>query len=341
MSKFPEFIKDTNQLDEFLSTPSPATVDFVAKCQGDFMVLGAGGKIGPTMALMIKKAIASAGISKQVIAVDALPMPLLEKHGIKTICCNLLDLDSVKSLPKVANLIFMAGRKFGSTGSEWMTWAINVMVPHNVARVFTASRIAVFSTGCVYPVANLSSCGSTETDTADPVGEYAQSCLGRERIFDYFAAEKGERVIQIRLNYSIELRYGVLVDIAAKVFKSEPVDLTTGYFNCIWQGDVCSQVIRSLDYASSPSCILNVTGPEIISVRWAAREFGRLFGKEPVFIGSENQRGYLANASKANALFGNPEITVGMMIQWIANWIKTGGENIGKPTHFEMQDGRY
>lgn len=341
MDKYPQYIETTEQLEDILSRPSDATVESVAGYNSDIMILGSGGKIGPTMARMVKRAMGAAGIKKQVIAVDVMPMPELEKHGIKTIVCNMLDIDAVKSLPKVENIIYMVGRKFGSTGTEWITWATNVMVPHNVASVFTASRIAVFSTGCVYPVVPLGSGGSVETDMANPVGEYAQSCLGRERMFDYYAAEKGERVVQIRLNYAVELRYGVLVDIATKVFRSEAVDLTTGYINGIWQGDVCSQVIQSLEYASNPASILNITGPETISVRWAASEFGRLFDKEPIFVGEENGVGYLNNAAKANSLFGNPTVPIGTMICWIAHWIKNGGENIGKPTHFETQNGKY
>jgi dTDP-4-dehydrorhamnose reductase len=341
MNKFPEMISSVVQLEDILSRPSEATVESVKAYNGDIMILGAGGKVGPTMALTAKRAMDAANVKKQVIAVDVMPMPSLEKQGIKTIVCNMLDLDAVKSLPKIENIIYMAGRKFGSTGTEWITWAVNVMVPHNVAQVFTESKIAVFSTGCVYPVMPLGSGGSVETDKADPVGEYAQSCLGRERMFDYYAAEKGERVVQIRLNYAVELRYGVLVDVATKVYNGEPVDLTTGYINGIWQGDVCNQTIQSLEYASSPSSILNITGPETVSVRWAASEFGRLFGKTPVFAGTENGRGYLNNAAKANSLFGNPAVPVGTMIRWIAHWIKNGGENIGKPTHFETQDGKY
>ncbi|OHB45965.1 MAG: hypothetical protein A2Y13_05375 [Planctomycetes bacterium GWC2_45_44] len=341
MFMFPKYITSVQQIEEVLSRPSDATVESVAGYNGDIMILGTGGKVGPTMARMVKRAMEAAKIEKQVFAVDIMPMPELEKQGIKTLVCDMLDIDAVKTLPKVENIIYMAGRKFGSTGTEWITWAANVMVPHNVASVFTASRIAVFSTGCVYPVVQLGSGGSVETDTANPVGEYAQSCLGRERMFDYYAAEKGERVVQIRLNYAVELRYGVLVDIAMKVFNSEPIDITTGYINGIWQGDVCNQVIQSLVYASSPSSILNITGPETVSVRWAASEFGRIFGKTPVFVGTENGKGYLNNAAKANSLFGNPTVPLGTMIRWISHWIKNGGENIDKPTHFETQNGQY
>ena len=339
--KLPLYIENTAQLEDIMSMPSDALVEFVAGLADDILILGAGGKIGPTMALMAKRAIKEAGVKRDVIAVDVLGLPQLEKAGIKTIKCNMLDLDDVRALPRCENVIYMVGRKFGSTGTEWLTWAVNVMVPHNVASVYTQSRVAVFSTGCVYPVVDLKTGGSTEDMPANPVGEYAMSCLGRERMFDYYAAEQGEHVVQIRLNYAVELRYGVFVDIATKVFKGQPVDLTTGYINGMWQGDVCDQVIRSLNYATSPASVLNITGPEIISVRWLASEFGELFDKEPVFKGTENGMGYLNNAIKANSLFGNPSVPVGTLIRWIAYWIKNGGDNIGKPTHFETQNGRY
>ena len=341
MVDLPERINDVSELEELLSRPSPVLIDSVKQLKGDIMVLGAGGKIGPTMACMAQRAVEAAGVKKQVFAVDVIDLPGLAQAGLTTIKCDMLDLDAVKALPRVANIVYMAGRKFGSTGSEWLTWAINVMVPHNVAQVFTDARIAVFSTGCVYPVVDLGSGGSIETDACDPVGEYAMSCLGRERMFDYYAAEHGEKVVQIRLNYAVECRYGVLVDVATKVFNGEPVDVTTGYANVMWQGDVCDQVLRSFDYATSPASVLNITGPETFSIRWAADRFAEMLGKEAVFCGAENGRAYLNNATKANALLGNPAVPLMRVMAWIADWVSRGGDNIGKPTHFETQDGKY
>ena len=253
----------------------------------------------------------------------------------------MLDSEAVKSLPRVENIVYMVGRKFGSTGSEWLTWATNVIASYHVASVFRNSRIAVFSTGCVYPVVDVKTGGSVETDCPGPIGEYSMSCLGRERMFDYFSAEKGEKVVHIRLNYALELRYGVLVDVAMKVLAGEAVDVTTGFFNGMWQGDVCEQVLRSLTCASSPSYILNITGHEVVSVRWLAHRFGELFGKEVIITGEESALAYLSNASKANAMFGNPSVPLEKVIEWVADWIKSGGENLGKPTHFETQDGQY
>ncbi len=341
MGTLPEKFESVRQLEDFMSSPSAALVEYVKGLKGDIMIIGAGGKIGPTMAIMARKAADKAGVQKKVYAVDVQPLKVLEGKGIETVQCDLLDRKAVDRLPQVKNVVYMAGRKFGSSGSEWLTWAINVMVPHNVAEVCRQSSIAVFSTGCVYPVVDVYTGGSVETDAPDPVGEYAASSLGRERVFDYYAAEQGTHVVQIRLNYALELRYGVLVDIATKVYHDEPVDVTTGFMNGIWQGDCCDQVLRSFDHATSPSSILNITGPELLSVRWIARRFGQLFGKEVRISGQENGRAYLSNASKANGLFGNPSVPAGRIIEWIADWIQSGGENIGKPTHFETQDGKY
>lgn len=341
MNDLPRVIQSVAELDELLSRPSDALVALMKRLSGDIMILGAGGKVGPTLARMARRAVAAAGVSKRVIAVDLLPLPSLERDGIETLKCDMLDLDAVRKLPRVENIVFMVGRKFGSTGSESLTWAINVIVPHHVASTFTRSRIAAFSTGCVYPVVDIKTGGCTELTPADPVGEYAMSCLGRERMFDFFSETQKERVVHVRLNYAVELRYGVLVDIATRVFRGEPVDVTTGFANAIWQGDACNQVLQSLELAAAPARILNVTGPEIFSVREVAHTFGRLFGKAPVITGEENGRGYLSNARQANALFGNPSVPIGLVIEWIAHWVRQGGESLGKPTHFETQDGKY
>jgi len=341
MKTVPDGFASVTQLEQFMSTPSDSLVEYFKGLAGDIMIIGAGGKIGRNMAMMARRAVEKAGVQKKVYAVDVQPLKFPDAKGIAALQCDLLDRRAVDRLPQVENIVFMAGRKFGSSGSEWLTWAINVMVPHNVAEVCKNSRIAVFSTGCVYPVVDVSTGGSVETDATCPIGEYAMSCLGRERIFDYYAAEKGMKVVQIRLNYALELRYGVLVDIARKVYHDEPVDVTTGFMNGIWQGDCCDQVLRSFDCATSPSSSLNITGPELLSVRWIATRFSQLFGKPARIAGLENGKAYLSNASKANSLFGNPSVPIGKVIEWIADWIQRGGEYSGKPTHFETQDGNY
>ncbi len=329
------------ELEEFLSRPSQALAAFMKTLEGDIMVVGAGGKIGPTMARMARRAADAAGVRKRVIAVDVAPLDALAAAGIETVRCDLMDLEAVSRLPRVRNIIYMVGRKFGSTGAESLTWAVNCVVAYHVARAFQGARVAAFSTGCVYPVMHISTGGATEQTPPDPVGEYAQSCLGRERMWDYFADQGKLDVVHIRLNYAVECRYGVLYDIGSRVWAGEPVDVTTGYANVIWQGDACSQVLRALGQASHPATVLNVTGPELFSVRYAAEEFGRLMGRKPVFRGEENGRGYLSNAARANGLFGNPSVPLHRIIAYTAQWIMAGGESLGKPTHFETQDGKY
>lgn len=342
MQNPPEKINTVEELDELMTRPSPALIDYIKTLDGDIMILGANGKIGPYLTLMAKRAIDLAGIKKNLIAVTRTSTPRFQNIGVKNISCDLFGPEDVKKLPKVENIVYMAGRKFGTSGCEWLTWAANCIIPYNVASTFTGSRVVAFSTGCVYPIVDMKkTTGSLETDPPDPIGEYSMSCLGRERIFDYFSAKKGEKVIHIRLNYALDLRYGVLVDIAIKVFNGQSIDVTQGYFNGIWQGDVCDWVLRCFPYASSPSASLNVTGQEILSVRSVAETFGKLFGKKPVITGRENDRAYLSNASKARALFGDVTVPVEKLIQWTAHWVKIGGENLNKPTHFETQNGKY
>ncbi len=341
MLNLPDTIDTVEQLEEVLSRPCPRLVEFMKSLDGDIMILGAGGKIGPTMARTAKRAIDAAGVEKKVIAVDVMPLSALEAEGIETITCDMLDLEAVRKLPRVKNIIYMVGRKFGSSGSESLTWAINVMVSHNVARNFTDSRIVAFSTGCVYPIMHVNTGGATENTPPAPIGEYAMSCLGRERMFDYYSETAGQQVVQLRLNYAVELRYGVLADVATKVATGQPVDVTTGSANAIWQGDACDQVLMSLALAASPAKVLNVTGPETFSIRRLAQRYGEIFGKEPIITGEENNMGYLSDALQANTLFGNPHIPLGRIIEWIAHWIQIGGQNSGKPTHFETQDGKY
>jgi len=341
MNQLPKTIDNTKQLEELLSRPSEKLIDFMRNLDGDILILGAGGKIGPTLTTRAKRAIDQAGVKKQIIAVDLFDLPKLKDSGVKTIKCDLLDPDDVKKLPKIDNVIYMAGRKFGSTGSEWLTWAANVTIPYLVAGNFLDSRIVVFSTGCVYPIVHVDTGGSVETDRPEPIGEYSISCLGRERMFDYFSHEKGEKIVHIRLNYALETRYGVLVDIAAKVFNNQPVDVTTGYFNGIWQGDAADRIIRCLPLASSPPEILNLTGPETASVREVAHKFGQLMDKEVTIAGKENGLGYLANIKKASLIFDDPSVTMDKIIEWVAHWVQKGGESLDKPTHFETQDGKY
>ena len=346
MDTLPKTITDETALDELLSRPAPALIALMQRPEGDLIILGIAGKMGVTLGMMAARAIQAAGARKRVIGVarftDETARATLEAHGIETIRCDLLDREAVAALPHAANVIYMAGRKFGTQEDADLTWALNVIAPENVAQHFCKSRIVAFSTGCVYPLVTAASGGCTEDQTPAPIGEYAQSCLGRERVFGYHSRVHGARVCLVRLNYAIDLRYGVLHDIGQRVYAGEPVDLSASHFNAIWQGDANRQALLCLEHCAAPAVALNVTGPETVAVRFVAETFGRLFEREVRFTGSEEgSRMYLSNAAKSTALFGYPTVPLAQMIHWQADWIKAGGSTLGKPTHFEVTDGKF
>jgi len=340
-----EIIKTEEELEELLSRPTAEVVALVSKLDGDIIFLGIAGKIGPSLARMVKRACDQAGLSKKIIGVSRFRDPedkaQIEVDGIETIQGDLLDREFLESLPRVKNVFYLAGMKFGSEDNLSLTWAMNSYVPALVAEHFKESRIVAYSTGCIYPLVPVVSGGSLETDRPDPVGEYAQSCLGRERMFEYGSNKHGTPLALIRLNYAVELRYGVLVDIAMKIKNKQPLDLTMGYFNLIWQGDANNMVIRSLLYTESPARVFNITGREILSVREIAGEFARLFGVKALLHGKEAETALLSNSSLAFSLFGNPEVPLAKMVQWVAHWINDNGRMLGKATHFEVRDGKY
>jgi nucleoside-diphosphate-sugar epimerase len=344
--ELPDSVLSETVLDDLLTTPSPALVAMLARLPGDIAVLGVGGKMGVTLGARVRRAIDVSGASKTVYGVSRFSDPerrdALEAVGIRTIPCDLLDRDAVTQLPQVENVIFMAGRKFGTQGAEAQTWATNVSVPDNVAYHYRRSRIVVFSTGCVYPLVSAIDGGCTESMAPDPVGEYAQSCLGRERVFSYWSHQWGTPICLMRLNYAIDLRYGVLHDIAARVFAGKPVDLTVSHFNAIWQGDANDWAVRCLDLCASPPAVINVTGPETVSVRFVAEVFARCFDTDVSFIGEAAGRHmYLSNAAQAIDRFGYPSVPLMRMIRWQADWIQRGGASLDKPTHFAVVDGAF
>ncbi|MGD8240780.1 MAG: NAD(P)-dependent oxidoreductase [Armatimonadota bacterium] len=333
------------QLEDVLSQPTPEVVAALAELEGDLLILGVGGKIGPSLARMAQRALNEAGASdRRVIGVDLFPAPEtrddLQAAGIEAVTCELLDPDALAALPDAPNIIFMAGRKFGSSGAEWLTWALNSFLPGLVAQRYPDARIVAFSTGNVYPLVPIGT-GSVESDAPDPIGEYAQSCLGRERIFEHFSEANGTPVLLFRLNYACELRYGTLLDIAQKVHARQPIDLAMGYLNTMWQGDVNAVTLRCLDLCASPPEILNVTGTETVSVRWAAEQFAELLGTEPLLEGEEADTALLSNAARCNRLFGYPRVSVRQLMEWIAHWVKIDGPTLGKPTHFEEREGKF
>jgi len=338
-------IIDVDALEELLSRPTQKVIKIVSQLDGDFLVLGIGGKIGPSLARMIKRACAQASIQKRIVGVDRFDLPKdkegLENEGFEIIQGDLLDSGFISSLPQIKNVLFLVGMKFGAEDNLALTWAVNSYVPAMVVEHFKSSKIVAFSTGCVYELVPIKSGGSLETDTPAPVGEYAQSCLGRERMFEYGSIKNNTPVALIRLNYAVEMRYGVLVDIALKVKNNHPIDLTMGYVNVIWQGDANAMVIRAFELCDSPAKILNITGPETLSVRQIAKRYGEFLNKNVHFIGEEAETALLSNAGLSHKLFGKPEITPEQMIIWIADWITAGKNLLNKPTHFQVRDGKY
>ena len=333
------------EFEENILAPSPSLIEDIRKIEGDIMFLGIGGKMGPSMAKLAIKAIALAGIEKKVIGVSRFSSgglkAELENEGIETIACDLLDEEALKKLPQVPNIIYLAGHKFGTTGNEDFTWAMNAYLPGLVSSHFKNSRIVAFSSGNVLPFVPIQEGGVSEEYSPGPVGEYAQSCLGRERIFEYFSKKNNTPVLIYRLNYAVDFRYGVLVEIAKAVKEDRPIDLTTQNVNVIWQGDANEIALRSLLHCSSPAKILNVTGPEILSTRWLAEQFGELFGKKPKFVNAGAGTALLNNASECHRLFGYPRTTIREAIEHTANWISKGGELWSKDTHFQERGGKF
>jgi len=345
LAKTADAIGTEPDLEERLSRPDEAVVAAMRAVPGDLMILGVGGKMGPSLARLAQRACQLSGIARRVIAVarfsDESLVAQLAADGIETMRCDLLDRPQLLALPEVPNVVFMAARKFGTSGSEYLTWALNTYLPGLVADRFRHSRIVAFSTGNVYPLRSVNEGGATELTLVAPVGEYAQSALGRERMFDYAFQQWGTPVAILRLNYAIDLRYGVLLDIGSAVYERRPVNLRMGLVNVIWQGDANAACLRSFEHCQSPPNVLNITGPETLSIRQLALEFGRRFGVEPVWDGEETPTALLNCASKAHQLFGYPSVTAQQLIDWTAHWISIGGPTLRKPTHFSVRDGKF
>ncbi|OME74715.1 epimerase [Paenibacillus odorifer] len=338
-------MRTVQELEERLASPSAALIEELSQLDGDIMLLGVGGKMGPSLARLAVNAIRQAGLDKKVIGVSRFSNKELrrelEEAGVEIISADLSDDKALQALPETQNILYMAGNKFGTTGNEHFTWMMNAYLPGRVAERFRNSRMVVFSTGNVYPFTSVSQGGATERTSPNANGEYGQSCLGRERIFEHFSHKNGTPMFIYRLNYAIDLRYGVLLELARSVREGLPIDITMGHANVIWQGDANEIALRALLRCSSPPNVMNITGPETLSLRWAANEFGRKLGIEPIFTGAEAPTALLSNAAKAAATFGYPRVSLAEMIDWIGDWVGQGGETWNKPTHFQEREGKY
>lgn len=337
----PNTIPDVAALDELLCRPSQALIDDLNKVDGDIMILGVAGKMGPTLAGLAKAALPDRRIVGVARFSEASAKAWLEARGIETLSCDLLDEAAIRRLPKASNVIFMAGRKFGAEGDLSLTWAMNAHVPALVAQAFAGSRIVAFSTGCVYPFVPVSGKGADETVPPNPPGEYAQSCVGRERMFEYFSRKFKTPGRLFRLNYAIDMRYGVLHDIATKIVRDQPIDVSLGHVNFIWQGDASAQALRCLAYCDTPTSPINVSGPEILAVRDLAARLGARLGRKPIIVGKEEPTAWITDTSQAVSLFGRPIVDSEKLIDWTADWIARSMPSLGKPTKYEVRDGRY
>jgi nucleoside-diphosphate-sugar epimerase len=340
----PGRVATEEHLEELLSEPPPAVVEAMGRLDGDIILLGVAGKMGPTLARMARRASDEAGVRRRVIGVSRFSSggeEALQAHGVETIRCDLLDEDDVARLPDAANVVFLAGMKFGATGNEPAAWAMNSYLPGVVCRKYRHSRVVAFSTGNVYGLTAVEGGGSREGDEPRPVGEYAMSCLGRERVFEYFSRKFAIPMGILRLNYACELRYGVLVDIAQRVRDGQPVELGMGHFNVIWQGDANAMALRAFGRLATPPWVVNVTGPERLSVRAVGEQFGRLLGKPVRFAGTEARTALLSDARAGLGRLDPPRLPAQRLIEWVADWVARGGTSLGKPTHFESRDGRF
>ena len=341
----PGSIATVAELETLLSDPPSYVVDAMRQMQGDLIVLGVAGKMGPTLARMARRASDLAGIRRRVIGVARFSTGELEgalqDHGVETIKCDLLEEGAIDRLPDASNIVFMAGRKFGSTGFEGLTWAMNSYLPAVVCRRYSTSRIVAFSTGNVYGLSPAGGGGSREDDAPRPVGEYAMSCLGRERMFEYFSGTRGTSTAIVRLNYAVEMRYGVLVDLARRIAANETIDVTMGYFNAIWQADANAMALGSLVHAASPPLVINVAGPEELSVRATCEQLAALLGRRVSFSGAEASDALLSNGARAWSIFGRPRVGADQLIRWTADWVARGGSTLDRPTHFESRDGKF
>lgn len=338
-------MRNLDELEARLSEPRAELVDDIRRLDGDIVVLGAGGKLGPSLVRLAVRAVEAARTGAEVIAVSRYSSPdartAMESTGARVVSADVADDAQLRSLPDAANVVYLVGAKFGSHGHEAATWATNAYLPGRIAQRYAGSRITALSTGNVYPLLPVAEGGATEESELGPVGEYAMSCLGRERVLSHFATTTNTPMSIIRLNYAVEMRYGVLVDLAREIVAGNPVDVTTGFANVVWQGYANEVTLRSLLHAEVPPFVLNLTGPETISIRQVATRLAAHLGRDVEFRGAEAPTALLSNASKCHGLFGYPDVTLDELIGLTAAWVGGGGQLLGKPTKFQQRDGKF
>ena len=341
----PDVIGDERDLEDWLTRPRQALIDFMREVRSPLVILGAGGKMGPTLAVLAKRAAELAGHRLKVIAVsrfsDEASRAWLESHGVSTVSADLLNREAVQKLPDAGDVIYLAGLKFGTRENPSLTWAVNTLAPANVSERYAGARLVALSTGNVYPLAAVANGGAREQQALTPLGEYANAAVARERIFQYCSRKDRTPIALIRLSYAVELRYGVLLDIAQKVHAGEPIDLTSGYFNCIWQGDANESILRALALAATPPVAFNLTGPSIVSVRAVATKFSELLERPAKLVGTEADTALLSNTERLCQQLGPPPTALDSIVRWTAHWEKNGGRTLNKPTHFDVRDGVY
>lgn len=338
-------LRDEADLDDRLTRPGESLVREIPRLASPLVILGAGGKMGPSLAVLARRAAEAAGHPLRVLAISRFPDPSrrawLEDRGVETVTADLLDPEAVARLPDAPEVIVLVGRKFGTEDDPATTWATYAVIPALVAHRYRRSRLVALSTGNVYPLVPVDSGGADESLAPRPVGEYAYAAAGGGRVFEWSARRHDTPLAILRLNYAIDLRYGVLHDLALRVWRDEPVDLTQGYFNCIWQGDANALILRALPLADRPPLILNLTGPAIHSVREICDRLGRLLHKVPRFTGRESSTALLSNPRRLCQLLGEPPTSIESMLAWTADWVARGGRSYARPTHFEARDGRF
>lgn len=338
-------IKTEEELDQMLTLPRPVLVDFIRQVQSPLVILGAGGKMGPTLAVLARRAALQAAYDLEVVAVSRFSDPRarewLEARGVHTLSLDLMERSAYDYLPDSTNILYLVGLKFGTSRNPSATWASMTLPAAMVCERYPRARLVALSSGNVYPLSETQGTGSFETDPLVPLGEYANACVARERIFEYFSLKNNTPLVLLRLFYAVDLRYGVLLDIAQKVQQGQPIDLAMPYLNCIWQGDANEVILRALSLASVPPLPLNVTSPQALSVRRLAEKFGQIFSRPPVFVGQETDTALLANCQRMLDLLGEPATPVDTIMDWTAGWVRQGGRTLNKPTHFNTRDGRY